>query len=84
MRVKQDQFIFRAGFSTADKLTDISGRGVGMDIVRNNIKHLNGTIEIHTELGKGTIFRITLPLTLAIIKGLLVGDFQILQIRDKT
>ncbi|QSO47433.1 chemotaxis protein CheA [Alicyclobacillus mengziensis] len=65
--------IFRAGFSTADKLTDISGRGVGMDIVRNNIEHLNGTIEIHTELGKGTIFRITLPLTLAIIKGLLVG-----------
>ena len=65
--------IFRPGFSTAKTVSDISGRGVGMDIVRNHIEKLNGTIEIQAELGKGTTFRIKLPLTLAIIPALLVG-----------
>ena len=59
--------IFHPGFSTADKVTDISGRGVGMDVVRRNIEQLRGEIEIESELGHGAIFRIRLPLTLAII-----------------
>lgn len=68
--------IFRAGFSTAEKVTDISGRGVGMDVVSSNIKKLNGIIEIDSKVGKGTKFIIKLPLTLAIINALLikVGD----------
>ncbi|MSU21792.1 MAG: chemotaxis protein CheA [Pedosphaera sp.] len=66
-------FIFAAGFSTADKVTDISGRGVGMDVVRRNIDKLRGKIEIESTLGKGTRFSIYLPLTLAIIDGLIVG-----------
>jgi two-component system chemotaxis sensor kinase CheA len=61
--------IFVAGFSTAEQTTDISGRGVGMDVVRRNIKELGGSIELATELGKGTRFQITLPLTLAIVDG---------------
>ncbi len=65
--------IFKPGFSTAKNITDISGRGVGMDIVRNHIEKLNGTIDVHAEIGKGTTFRIKLPLTLAIIPALLVG-----------
>lgn len=64
--------IFAAGFSTAQSITDISGRGVGMDVVRKNIEKLNGTIEIETRVGQGTEFRIKLPLTLAIIRALLV------------
>lgn len=64
--------IFRAGFSTAATISDVSGRGVGMDIVRNHIEKLNGVIDIDTNLGEGTRFRIKLPLTLAIITGLLV------------
>ncbi len=66
--------IFAPGFSTVDKVSEISGRGVGMDVVRSNIERLNGSIEINTEAGKGTEFRIKLPLTLAIIQALLV-DF---------
>jgi len=66
------QIIFRAGFSTAEKVTDLSGRGVGMDVVRENIKKLNGIIEIETEKDKGTKFIIKLPLTLAIINALLI------------
>ena len=66
------KFIFLPGFSTADKITDISGRGVGMDVVRRNIERLRGSIEIQSELGKGSIFRIMLPLTMAIIDGLIV------------
>ncbi len=66
-------FIFAAGFSTAEKVTDISGRGVGMDVVRRNIEKLRGKIEIESTLGKGTRFSIYLPLTLAIIDGLIVG-----------
>lgn len=68
--------IFAPGFSTAEKITDISGRGVGMDVVRQNIAKLRGKIEIDSTLGEGTTFRIFLPLTLAIIDGLIarVGD----------
>lgn len=66
------QLIFHAGFSTKENVTGVSGRGVGMDVVREKINRLNGSIEISSELGKGSIFRITLPLTLSIIQSLLV------------
>lgn len=64
--------IFAPGFSTAAKITEISGRGVGMDVVRRNIEALRGRIEIASERGKGTKFTIRLPLTLAILDGLVV------------
>lgn len=64
--------IFRPGFSTAEQVTEISGRGVGMDVVRRNIEALRGRIEIQTEAGRGTTFSIKLPLTLAIVEGLLL------------
>ncbi|MFA6286444.1 MAG: chemotaxis protein CheA [Opitutaceae bacterium] len=64
--------IFLPGFSTAEKVTAVSGRGVGMDVVRRNIERLRGQVQIETELGRGTTFRIRLPLTTAIIDGLLV------------
>ena len=64
--------IFLPGFSTKDKASDLSGRGVGMDVVRTNIKKLNGIIDIKSELGKGSEFILKLPLTLAIIQSLLV------------
>jgi two-component system chemotaxis sensor kinase CheA len=63
------ELIFLPGFSTAEKTTDVSGRGVGMDVVRRNVKELGGKIEIRSELGKGSRFTITLPLTLAIVDG---------------
>ena len=63
------ELIFLPGFSTAEKTTDVSGRGVGMDVVRRNIKELGGSIEIRSEPGKGSRFIITLPLTLAIVDG---------------
>lgn len=66
------KFIFAPGLSTAEKVTDISGRGVGMDVVKTNIEKLGGHIDIETILGKGTALRISLPLTLAIISGLIV------------
>ncbi len=66
------QVIFQAGFSTAKEVTDISGRGVGMDVVRRTIDELGGTVEIDTEVGKGSTFTIRLPLTLAIIQALLI------------
>jgi two-component system chemotaxis sensor kinase CheA len=66
-------FIFAAGFSTAEKVTDLSGRGVGLDVVRRNIEKLRGTVVISSTPGKGTLFKIALPLTLAIIDGLVVG-----------
>lgn len=66
-------FIFQPGFSTAKKVTNISGRGVGMDVVKTNISKLNGHIDIDSEVGEGTKFIIRLPLTLAIIPGLLVN-----------
>ena len=65
--------IFQPGFSTAEKVTDLSGRGVGMDVVRRNIENLRGKVEIQSRPGRGTTFTILLPLTLAIIDGLLVG-----------
>lgn len=64
--------IFLPGFSTAEQVTDISGRGVGMDVVRRHIQKLRGRIEIRSEPGKGTLFTLKLPLTLAIIEGLVV------------
>ncbi len=63
------RLIFHAGLSTAEKVTDISGRGVGMDVVRKNIESLRGRVDIQSVLGKGTTFRIALPLTLAVIDG---------------
>jgi two-component system chemotaxis sensor kinase CheA len=64
--------IFRPGFSTAEKVTDVSGRGVGMDVVKRNIEALGGTVSIKTVTGKGTTFTLKLPLTLAIIEGMTV------------
>ena len=65
-------FIMAPGFSTAEEVTDLSGRGVGMDVVRTNIEKLGGKIELLSESGKGTTIRLILPLTLAIISALLV------------
>jgi two-component system, chemotaxis family, sensor kinase CheA len=64
--------IFKPGFSTADKITDVSGRGVGMDVVKRNIEALGGTVGIKTAPGKGSTFTLKLPLTLAIIEGMTV------------
>jgi two-component system chemotaxis sensor kinase CheA len=64
--------IMRPGFSTADEVTHTSGRGVGMDVVKDNLDRLNGTIETQTTPGRGTLFKIKIPLTLAIIPALLV------------
>jgi len=66
------QLIFEPGFSTADKVTDISGRGVGMDVVKKNIERLRGKIDIDTVEGEGSVFSIQLPLTLAIIEGIIL------------
>jgi two-component system chemotaxis sensor kinase CheA len=63
--------VFRPGFSTADEITEISGRGVGLDVVRSVLQRLKGTVELETQPGEGTKFRLKLPLTLAIIKALL-------------
>ena len=70
--------IFEPGFSTAEKVTDVSGRGVGMDVVRRNIQALRGSIDIKTKEGEGSCFTIRMPLTLAIINGLVVrvGDVR--------
>jgi two-component system chemotaxis sensor kinase CheA len=67
------ELIFAPGFSSAEVVTDISGRGVGMDVVRTNIKNLKGSINIASEVGKGTKFTLSLPLTLAIIDALMVN-----------
>jgi two-component system, chemotaxis family, sensor kinase CheA len=66
------QFIFKAGFSTAEKVTNVSGRGVGMDVVRTNIEKIGGQIELRSEEGKGSTFIIKIPLTLAIVSALIV------------
>ncbi len=66
------ELIFHPGFSTAETLSDVSGRGVGMDVVRRNIRELGGNIDVKTEIGKGTEFTIRLPLTLAILDGQLI------------
>lgn len=68
-----DLLIFAPGFSTAQQVSNISGRGVGMDVVRQNVKELGGRITIESEPGKGTIFTLTLPLTLAISDGMVVN-----------
>ncbi|MDR1447270.1 MAG: chemotaxis protein CheA [Treponema sp.] len=70
--VEAFNLIFEPGFSTAKQITAISGRGVGLDVVRRSIEKLNGTVTVSSERGKGTKFTIKLPLTLAIIQGLLV------------
>ncbi len=64
--------IFLPGFSTAKEISDVSGRGVGMDVVKRNVEELRGEIEIESKKGMGTTFRISLPLTLAIIDGVVV------------
>ncbi len=70
--VEAFNLIFEPGFSTADKITDISGRGVGLDVVRRQIEKLNGNVSVWSEKGKGTRLTVKIPLTLAIIQGLLV------------
>jgi len=67
-----NQYIMRAGFSTAEKVTKVSGRGVGMDVVRSNIEKIGGTIEFKSVFGQGSTFTIKIPLTLAIISSLIV------------
>ena len=67
------KLIFEAGFSTAEKVTNLSGRGVGMDVVRRNIEALRGTVMVYSDPGEGSRIEIRLPLTLAIIDGFLVG-----------
>lgn len=68
-----DNLIFHPGFSTAEKLSDISGRGVGMDVVKKSIQSLGGRISIHSTPGKGSIFSMSLPLTLAVLDGMVVS-----------
>jgi two-component system chemotaxis sensor kinase CheA len=65
--------IFTPGFSTADKITEISGRGVGLDIVRNNIEKINGSVRLSTQINIGTTFTIKLPLTVAVFRGLMIS-----------
>jgi two-component system chemotaxis sensor kinase CheA len=67
------ELIFHPGFSTADAVTDLSGRGVGLDVVRRNIDAIHGSVSVESEAGRGTTFRVRLPLTLAIVDGLGVG-----------
>ena len=74
------QFIFSSGFSTAQQVSEVSGRGVGMDIVRSNLQKLGGIIEMDTKLGQGTVFTLKLPLTLAIIRGLLVKEREVVYV----
>lgn len=63
--------LFRAGFSTKDQVSEISGRGVGLDVVKTNVEKMGGTVQMESKLGNGSLFRITLPLTLAIIEGMI-------------
>lgn len=67
-----DYLIFHAGFSTADTVSNVSGRGVGMDVVKRNIESLEGTVSIKNDPGKGAVFTVSLPLTLAILDGMIV------------
>ncbi|MCB9856700.1 MAG: Hpt domain-containing protein [Phycisphaerales bacterium] len=71
------QYIFKPGFSTAEKVTDLSGRGMGMDIVLNKLEQINGTVEVDSVTGEGSVVTIKLPLTLAIITAILakIGDY---------
>ncbi|WP_432631650.1 chemotaxis protein CheA [Brachyspira sp.] len=68
------EFIFAPGFSTASKVTNLSGRGVGMDVVKKSLDKINGTVGIETELGKGSTFFLRIPLTVAIIQALIVDS----------
>jgi len=70
------ELIFRPGFSTAKVVSGVSGRGVGMDVVRTNIERLNGSVSVHTKVGEGTRFELKLPLTLAIFPALMVEVFD--------
>lgn len=79
------ELIFRPGFSTAEQVTDVSGRGVGMDVVRQNIQALGGRVDVRSTLGKGSRFDIALPLTLAILDGQLLsagGESFVLPVRS--
>lgn len=67
-----DNLIFQAGFSTAEKVSNVSGRGVGMDVVKRNIEALGGTVRVTSEPGQGSLFTVSLPLTLAILDGMIV------------
>ncbi|NLC07988.1 MAG: chemotaxis protein CheA [Syntrophomonadaceae bacterium] len=69
-------FIFQPGFSTAEQITELSGRGVGLDVVRSKIEALSGTVTVESKLGAGTKFKVRLPLTLAIIQALLINVAQ--------
>ena len=66
------QFIFRPGFSTATKVTNISGRGVGMDVVKTNVESVGGTISVESEIGKGSKFTLKIPLSLSVLKGMMI------------
>ncbi|WP_028792534.1 chemotaxis protein CheW [Thalassobaculum salexigens] len=68
------QLIFKAGFSTAEKITSVSGRGVGMDVVKTNIEKIGGTVDLTSQVGKGSVFKIKIPLTLAIVSALVVAS----------
>ncbi len=67
------QFIFAPGFSTAEKVSDLSGRGVGLDVVRSNLEKINGKIDIKSKMGVGTTFRLSIPLSTAITDGIVVA-----------
>ena len=73
--LERDMFnlIFLPGFSTAEKVTNVSGRGVGMDVVKTNVEKIGGTVEVHSAAGKGTTVRVKIPLTLAIVPALIVS-----------
>ena len=68
------QLIFKPGFSTAEKVTSVSGRGVGMDVVKTNIEKIGGTVDLTSQVGKGSVFKIKIPLTLAIVSALVVAS----------
>ena len=68
------QLIFLPGLSTAKNVTDVSGRGVGMDMVKSNIERIGGTLDVQTRKGAGTTIKIAIPLTLAIVPALLVAS----------
>ncbi len=68
-------FIFKAGFSTAEQVTSVSGRGVGMDVVRTNIEKIGGTVDVRSTAGKGSVFTVKIPLTLAIVSALIVESY---------
>ncbi len=68
------QLIFKPGFSTAEKITSVSGRGVGMDVVKTNIEKIGGTVDLTSHVGKGSTFKIKIPLTLAIVSALIVAS----------